>query len=266
MAISLSSYNDIERVPAQEENNRLHNVLAFIGKLGFWRALVLTVLASIALSHLASLIVSVFEGGIAEYYPTHIMMATIVPLLVTPWISAVVLYLLVELDKAHSALTVLSRTDALTQTFNRGYFNAALQAEILRAARHDQPLSILLADIDHFKQVNDNHGHDAGDAVLRQLARVWRSQLRTSDILARFGGEEFVVLMPHTNNDGVQVIADRLRKSAEQMQTRFGDSKIDVTVSIGIAQFENNESAEQLLRRADKQLYAAKRSGRNRVA
>lgn len=157
--------------------------------------------------------------------------------------------------------------DALTQVYNKRFFMEQLASEHAYAARHGSDLSLLMFDIDHFKSINDTHGHLAGDYVLAELTRVLMPAIRSEDIVARYGGEEFVVLSRTTGSDAAKHLAERLRKSVEQHQFCFTDKIIRVTVSIGISFMPAPEirSAEDMIALADKALYEAKNGGRNRV-
>ena len=157
-----------------------------------------------------------------------------------------------------------SLTDPLTGVGNRRKLDQALATEISRARRTGGTLSIAMADIDHFKEVNDRYGHGAGDTVLERFGAILIRVSRTTDIVARFGGEEFVVLMPHTNLDQAAAKAERLRIAlAQEILEPLGQP---VTASFGVAELIDGESAQALLSRVDKAMYEAKTSGRNRVA
>jgi len=158
----------------------------------------------------------------------------------------------------------LSRTDALTGVPNRRYLEHILADEAKRAARFDRPFSVLMADVDRFKLVNDTHGHAVGDRVLKEVAERIRAALRTDlDTVARFGGEEFTVILPETGRDGALVVAEKLR--AVVAATPFPDG-FTVTVSVGVASRpEDGQRPEELLVAADAALYEAKRAGRDRV-
>ncbi|MCB9616311.1 MAG: GGDEF domain-containing protein [Sandaracinus sp.] len=155
----------------------------------------------------------------------------------------------------------LGRTDALTGLANRVVFFERLAAEVERAQRHTLPLSVLVIDVDHFKAVNDRHGHLAGDAALRALAARLAREGRASDLLARYGGEELTMVLPHTDTEGAKVVAERLRRAAHEIHV----GERPLTVSIGVAQRRDSESHDALLGRADDALYDAKRAGRDRV-
>ncbi|HEY8947669.1 MAG TPA: PleD family two-component system response regulator [Rhizomicrobium sp.] len=159
-------------------------------------------------------------------------------------------------------------TDQLTGLHNRRYMARHLDNLILSAQKSNKPLSFLIMDVDHFKSVNDTHGHDAGDEVLREFANRISANIRGIDLACRYGGEEFVVAMPDTDVDFAYAIAERLRKSVETTPFEIGRApgSLNVTISIGIAvSHAEDDNAEKLLHRADQALYRAKREGRNRV-
>ncbi|HYE34226.1 GGDEF domain-containing protein [Methylocaldum sp.] len=159
-----------------------------------------------------------------------------------------------------------AHTDQLTQTGNRAALLNALQRELELARRYGTPLSIILFDIDHFKSINDSFGHDAGDAVLRSVARSIKDTVRGSDILFRYGGEEFVILLSNTPKDGAVNLAERIRSTVETLSCGIGDMTLRVTLSLGVATLIPAETHLDLLRRADQVMYTAKRGGRNQVA
>jgi diguanylate cyclase (GGDEF)-like protein len=161
--------------------------------------------------------------------------------------------------------------DPLTGLYNRRHFEERLGSELASAQRHGRPLSLLLVDVDHFKQVNDDHGHLAGDEALKMLAFVLRGAIRKEDVLARFGGEEFVVLARETALAGARALGERVRKAVERSRCAWQGSdlsltvSIGVTVSIGLAEFVAGRSERELIEAADRALYLAKQAGRNRV-
>lgn len=166
------------------------------------------------------------------------------------------------LQERVEALERDSLTDRLTGLWNRRYLERTAAAELARSKRHRQPLAAMLFDIDHFKDVNDTHGHLAGDAVLRELAALARGTLRTSDALVRWGGEEFLVLMPHTAHPAAAVAAENLRRTVEA----HGFPAVGrVTISLGVAEALPGEDMEGFFARADAALYRAKNGGRNCV-
>jgi len=164
-------------------------------------------------------------------------------------------------------LVQLAETDGLTEILNRRTFMDRSSMELKRAFRHHTPTSLLMIDIDHFKNVNDTYGHHVGDEVLRSLARRLAGVLRREDLLGRIGGEEFAALLPQTDIDGALPAAERLRLAVESMIVSCDGWEIRVTVSIGasLQEAERVQDLERLLQRADKALYAAKQNGRNRV-
>lgn len=156
--------------------------------------------------------------------------------------------------------------DPLTQTRNRGALTSSLQREWELARRHQSPLSIILIDVDHFKRINDLFGHQQGDCVLQKVAECLKQTTRGSDIVFRYGGEEFVILLNSTPEVGAFQLAERIRHAIEVMHTKSdGDSSLRVTASFGVATLAANESKESLLRRADQAMYRAKEGGRNQV-
>jgi diguanylate cyclase (GGDEF)-like protein len=157
--------------------------------------------------------------------------------------------------------------DPLTGLFNRRYLEESLQREVARAERTARPLALLMLDVDHFKRFNDSYGHEAGDAVLRALGRLLRQSVREGDIACRFGGEEFVVLLPEATLETAQERAERIRDEARRIRIHREGRYLDpVSVSFGVAIYpDHGVSAETLLAAADAALYRAKSSGRDRV-
>ena len=178
----------------------------------------------------------------------------------------------ITISRANSYSKILqyATIDALTNLNNRRQFEIRLKQEIATSKRQNNPLCAMMIDIDFFKKVNDTYGHASGDAVLRGVAKIIKSALRESDIPARYGGEEFAILLPYTHIEEAEIVGERLRKAIENSPV-FIDiegvetKSINVTISMGLAEFNNSESGEELFERADKALYNAKTSGRNRV-
>ncbi len=159
-------------------------------------------------------------------------------------------------------------TDALTGLFNRRYMETHLATLVEQAAARGKPLAVLILDIDYFKAINDGHGHDAGDDVLREFALRIRKSIRNIDLACRYGGEEFVIVMPETDMAVATMVAERLRRriASEPFAIQQGARNLDVTISIGIAALDGpTDNAAGVLKRADTALYRAKRDGRNRV-
>ena len=168
-----------------------------------------------------------------------------------------------RLQQREAEIRTLSLTDQLTRVGNRRRLEQALEEEISRAGRSGAKLSALMADLDHFKRVNDTYGHGAGDKVLETFGDILRGNTRPTDVLGRYGGEEFVVLMPNTTREQAVISAERLRMTLAS--TLIAPLAEPITVSIGAVEFVPRESGAALLHRVDEALYEAKRSGRNRV-
>ncbi|MDN3522597.1 diguanylate cyclase [Halomonas ramblicola] len=170
----------------------------------------------------------------------------------------------------HDLLTTKAQIDALTGLWNRGYLDDRLAVELSAMARQGGPVSLIMLDIDHFKSINDTHGHPFGDLVIQRIAEVLGRASRDSDIACRYGGEEFAIILRNTATKGALVIAERLREEIAAMPLRQGRDELRVTASFGIAgsdQFDDPSQAspETLLTAADQALYGAKSNGRNRV-
>jgi two-component system cell cycle response regulator len=172
-----------------------------------------------------------------------------------------------ELEESKKALAELATTDALTQLKNRRLFYTQAEQNLADCRRNERDMSVLVLDIDHFKKVNDTYGHHTGDEVLIRVAKLLSRMVRAVDTVARFGGEEFAVLMPETNKLGAAVLGERIRSVIEKEHIVVDGQTIAVTASLGIATLaaEQVESIDQLLSIADRRLYLAKNSGRNRI-
>ncbi len=174
-----------------------------------------------------------------------------------------------SLREANSKIEKLSITDPLLGIFNRRYLHDHLPQETARARRYGEQLSLVMADLDHFKKVNDTYGHHTGDLVLQHAVTLVRSALRVSDWIARYGGEEFVIVLPETPLQGAYAVAERMRRLCAETAVKGLDSKLLVTASFGVATIDgvtpSPADADAILREADKALYESKRAGRNRV-
>lgn len=168
------------------------------------------------------------------------------------------------LAKEAAVLERLSITDSLTQLYNRRFFQDRLREEFRRAQRYDDPVALIMLDLDHFKSINDKHGHPFGDQVLKSVGDSLRASVRETDIVCRFGGEEFACILPKTHLAGGLTVAERIWKGFGAMKISAG---VKVTASLGLAGYPGRMilSADQLVRAADEALYAAKRGGRNRI-
>lgn len=167
-----------------------------------------------------------------------------------------------QLNESLQQVAHLAVTDTLTETYNRRKFDEMVVHEHQRAAQGQAPFSLIMFDIDHFKRVNDRFGHSVGDLVLQQLSRLIRGLIRQGDLLIRWGGEEFLILLPTTQLEEAGPFAERIRQEVEKEQFKGAGS---VTISLGVAQLRKNDSTDALLKRVDNALYLAKQQGRNRV-
>lgn len=164
----------------------------------------------------------------------------------------------------HQALK-LAYTDPLTQTHNRASFNGTIKREMSLAARNNSNLSIIFFDVDHFKAINDTYGHDCGDTTLKLSAKWIKESLRESDIIFRYGGEEFVILLSDTDLNGATLLAERIRSSIERHTIAYDMKTIKITASMGVSSLRDDDTLESFIKRADDAMYQAKSSGRNRV-
>ncbi|KJH85590.1 diguanylate cyclase [Pseudomonas fluorescens] len=171
-----------------------------------------------------------------------------------------------QIQAANAQLQLLSSTDRLTGLYNRGHWEGSLKAAYARHQRYGNALSLVMLDIDHFKQVNDTYGHQAGDKVIEQVAALLHEHVRESDVAGRYGGEEFGVVLSDTDKAGARIFAERLRQAVEQLCVQYNGQDIRFTISLGVADLSApaNDHAE-LIARADQALYTSKKTGRNRV-
>lgn len=166
----------------------------------------------------------------------------------------------------HEEIYTMTVTDGLTQIPNKRFLLEYLEREFSRARRYGRNLSCVMFDIDHFKKINDEYGHLAGDFILKELAQLCQRRIRREEMFARYGGEEFCVVLPECDGDGAQDFADTVRRNIEQHLFEFESSRIPVTVSLGIGHLvQSMKNPVELLKLADANLYRAKRAGRNRV-
>ncbi len=171
-----------------------------------------------------------------------------------------------EIAAYEQKLVELNTEDGLTGIYNRRYLEKKIEEEFARHQRYARPFSVVMADIDFFKKINDTYGHQCGDFVLQEFTKTISASIRKVDIFARYGGEEFCLLLPETPGKAAELVAENLRDIVEKSSYRYGDTDIRFTVSLGISELSDGvESAKELLTRADMALYKAKKSGRNKV-
>ena len=211
-------------------------------------------------------IVSGLESGADDYLTKPIHSAELLARINT---GIRILKLEQSLLNANKEIRLLSITDPLTGCFNRTYLNERYPQEFSRAQRYNHSLSVVISDIDHFKRINDTYGHQAGDLVLKLVGNCLTMQVREKiDWVVRYGGEEFLIILPETDSFGTRTLSERLRNAISNLEIEYEGQKIQVTASFGgaCAKMDNPAiSMEQLINQADEQLYQSKREGRNRV-
>lgn len=168
----------------------------------------------------------------------------------------------------NARLYEMATTDMMTKLKIHHYFQTALIEEVDRAFKYNRHLSLIMADIDHFKDFNDTYGHLAGDVVLKNVARIVKESVRPTDIASRYGGEEFAIILPKTDIHEALIVAERVRTSVEKEKVKFESKELQVTVSVGLTQYDStmDKTKKDLIERADKALFASKRGGRNMVS
>ncbi|PKH04381.1 hypothetical protein CXF72_01155 [Psychromonas sp. MB-3u-54] len=172
-----------------------------------------------------------------------------------------------ELEQARDRAELLARTDSLTKMLNRRAFFECGSIEIERSLRYQSSLAVMMIDLDHFKSINDQYGHAAGDTTLLSVANTLKAMMRNVDIMGRIGGDEFAVIMPHTDLKMAIELAQRLRLGIEKIDIIIDDQPLNITACFGVTRLDvKNESLDEALKRDDKALYLAKENGRNRVA
>ena len=179
--------------------------------------------------------------------------------------SGIIAAVFLTIQKYQKDLEILATTDKLTRLNNRHSFEILLTQALKQADRENHPLTMILFDIDFFKKVNDNHGHPAGDAVLQQVAATALNTLRKTDVICRWGGEEFLIILPNCAIEAGKAIAEQLRQAVNKTIFRHGDLSLSVTISLGITQWQPGEREKDLIKRVDTAVYKAKENGRNRV-
>lgn len=218
----------------------------------------LSILASVGITYL---ITQLLDGGSS---PTAILIAILVPAIIAPLFSYTLLRLLFQLDATEERLRQLSIKDDLTQVYNRRHFIEHANVQWERAIRYGEEFAIIIFDIDNFKTINDTYGHLAGDQVLRELSRVCENEARATDMFARYGGDEFVYLIPNSAAIDVQEFMKRVQSCLSEQAIKIGQDHIRITVSMGARRFDDEDpDFEAILSGADQALYAAKELGGN---
>lgn len=236
----------------------------FVLRLGALRAtLAMTLLVTVLSVALAELVLVAIGRGDRWVAGGSAALCAVV---LTPVVGSVILRLVFELDRVRQRLVVLATHDDLTGVHNRRHFMEVVQREWDRARRYETPAALLLIDADHFKHINDSQGHLCGDELLRCIAHAVGQQLRQADVLARFGGEELIVFLPHTDPLGALDVAERIREKVQGLRVQWQASIVGTTVSIGVAPLRAElPSLDWMIHEADSALYAAKADGRNCV-
>ncbi len=204
-----------------------------------------------------------YDKGVDYWFIGKVLTALVVIILLLLYRYSFVSRYNKKLISMNSKLDLLYKTDRLTQVYNRYMLDSEMERELARAARYDSLFSVILLDIDHFKNVNDNYGHHAGDTVLVAISSLLSINVRETDVLGRWGGEEFLVICPETSLEGAVLLAEKLRKKIEELH--FPAMKENVTASLGVAAYVKGETGEDLVKRADDALYRAKKMSRNCV-
>jgi diguanylate cyclase (GGDEF)-like protein len=190
--------------------------------------------------------------------------ADLAPMLLVAYITTM---LSQDIGNAMARIRLISETDPMTRAYNMRAFNAIARRECAVADRYNRTFSLLMVDSDSLKKVNDTHGHDAGDRLIKLVAASIQQNLRTTDVLARYGGDEFMCLLPETGTEGAVIVAERIRKRIAESPLQAGQQTISTSVSIGVATYgEHGDDFDETAKSADRALYAAKEQGRNRVA
>ena len=233
-----------------------NRIRRFILKQGVFKSILLSVI-------IAKSVATLMPGSFGRF---NIAIAVTVPLLIAPPFGYVFIGLYIELEKVREEVQALAITDDLTRVFNRRHFMKLAEHTLEYAKRYRRSLSIIIFDIDDFKKINDTYGHLCGDAVLQELSLACRAILRQCDVLARFGGEEFILLLPETDNPSALYVANRLCQLVAGHVVEYKDAQIQVSISAGVTTCNPMvDTLDDLLNRADRALYQAKRLGKNRL-
>ncbi len=237
----------------------------WVHRIGVRQATLAIVGSSVLLSVLLAVLWHLLAGW--PLSTRSLLLATLLPVPIAGLGAGITLRLIVALDQARSRAEQLALTDALTGVRNRRWFMTQAALEFERATRHGRALALVLIDVDHFKRVNDEHGHQTGDRLLVEIAQTCAATLRRTDLLARFGGEEFIVLLPETGQREAVRLAERMRQAVQAgLRDPQHPLQVPVTISLGVvAMSAATPTLDALIRATDQALYDAKRAGRDRV-
>jgi diguanylate cyclase (GGDEF)-like protein len=236
----------------------------FFLQQGIGKGVLYLTVGSILVSVLLTFLISTVFGnnpGVQGY-----SLAVIIPAIIVSITGHYNLNLYFDLEQSHQEIRALANTDDLTQIFNRRHFFELAKRELERSRRNSHALAIILFDIDDFKSINDSYGHLAGDFILKESCQACKAIVRPYDVFARFGGEEFIFLLPDTDTARAKAVADRLRLLIAQHVVAYNGISVRITISVGIAVFDSKkDTLDDLISRADNALYRAKRLGKNRL-
>lgn len=237
----------------------------FYRRTGYRKAVLIHVLVAQAFALALAVIGSGLLKGRVD--PHIVVLALVIPMIMVPLHSLFDLRLLFQLERSEQSLLKIAVRDSLTGAYARQHLLARAEQEVERAQRRGAPLALLVIDIDRFKQINDSFGHASGDQILREIVELGREGVRREECLARYGGDEFVVVMPETGIEGARIVAERTRSRVEGHHFRCSGREIPVTISVGVTTLSAEmHDADAMLAAADTQLYAAKMAGRNTAA
>lgn len=247
-----------------EQNWTFGQFIAVNSRRRVFELSVLTTLLCIILSVGVLFLITLLNKSIG--FAEGILPTIAIPLIIGPIVSYIIFMQSYQLTQAKTKLEDLSRTDLLTGLYNKRFFTELVGMELAVASRYEFSSSLLLIDLDHFKDVNDDYGHLAGDEVIRIISNVIRRNVRRTDVVGRLGGEEFIVFLPHTDLDGAMVAADRVRRIISESEITYKEDQIRVSASIGAASTSVEiTDIEELLQAADVAMCTAKGNGHNKL-
>jgi diguanylate cyclase (GGDEF)-like protein len=224
---------------------------------------VVTLIATLASALITMVIMLFTDGAISQ---TGLIISIIIPALLAPLFEYRVLSILLQLDLAEEKLKITSTIDDLTQAYNRRHFFEAASQQLARAQRYGGTFSVAIMDIDHFKDINDTHGHLAGDQVLRDVSSICHKNIRLPDTFARYGGDEFIFLFPETGKEKAKEGLERIHASISRNITYYENLDIKTKISVGLSEFSSKTILiDDVLIEADQALYRAKREGGNKI-